>query len=273
MTRRRARSEPTDLEICTGMRCEEDMLKTDWVLKAEFQIEAIRMAAQEELYAIDREFAHWQKDDARRAVIMRLSSILFVPVVSLYTMRVHMADPMWWEQYGKGSGNLLAEYGRTSFDKGIRGKLILDLAANLEHSFGLILRQFDAGNKASKFWHVCESLFRTSEPYLSSIPFEWESTFKLLRLIRNTVHTSWTYWPDNGKSETVVFKDRTFEFVIGKPLDFISWDLLVDLCQSVLTIATVVVRDANVARLAKVKDFGVEEVRQPAHVNQLSPGS
>lgn len=60
------------------------MLKTDWVLKAEFQIEAIRKAAQDELHAIDRDFPHWQKDDARRAVIMRLSSILFVPVVSLY---------------------------------------------------------------------------------------------------------------------------------------------------------------------------------------------
>lgn len=199
--------------------------------------------------------------------------MLFVPVVSLYTTRVHMADPMWWEQYGQGSGNLLAEYGRTSFDKGIRGKLILDLVANLEHSFGLILRQFDAGNKASKFGPICESLFRLKNPYLSSIPAEWETTFKLLRLIRNTVHTSWAYWPDNGKAETVVFQGRTFLFVIGRTLDFISWDLLVDLCQSVLTIATAVVRDANVVRLARVKDFGVEEARQPVHVKQPSPGS
>lgn len=249
------------------------MLKTDWVLKAEFQIEAIRMSAQEELHAIDRDFPHWQKDDARRAVIMRLSSMLFVPVVSLYTMRVHMADPVWWEQYSKGSGDLLADSGRTNFDKGIRGKLILDLVGNLEHSFGLILKQFDAGNKASKFWHICESLFRLKSPYLSSIPAEWEPAVTLLRLIRNTVHTSWAYLPDNGKSETVVSQDRTFQFVSGKPLEFVSWDLLVELSQSVLTMATAVVRDANVARLAKVKDFGVEEVRQPAHLKQLSPGS
>lgn len=241
------------------------MLKTDWVLKAEFQIEAIRKAAEDELHAIDRDFPHWEKDDARRSGIMRLSSMLFVPVVSLYTMRVHMANPMWWEEYASGCGELLADYGRTNFDKGIRGKLILDLVGNLEHSFGLILRQLDAGNKASQFWSICESLFRKQNPHLSSVPKDWEPTMKALRLIRNTVHTSWAYFPDNGKNETVVFQGRTLQFVVGRILDFISWELLAEISQSVLTITTTVVRDETVVCLPKIKDFGVEEAPQPPH--------
>lgn len=234
------------------------MLKTDWVQKAESRIEELRKAAEDELRAIDREFPHWQKDDARRSTIMRLASILFVPVVSLYTMRVHMSDPGWWEQYAQGFGTTLADPGRTAFDKGIRGKLVLDLVGNLEHSFRLILNQFDQANKASKFASICQSLFRTTNPYLSNVPADWEPTTKLLRLIRNTVHTSWSYFPDNGKDETVTFQGTTFQFVTGTPLNFISWDLLGQITESVCKIAIAVVLDTNVVRLPQIKDFGVE---------------
>ena len=241
------------------------MLKTDWVQKAEFRIEALRKAAEEELQAIKRDFSHWQEDDARRCAIMRFSTILFVPVVSLYTMRVHMCDPAWWDQYAPGSGDKFADIGRTAFDKGIRGKLVLDLVGNLEHSFRLILNQLDPANKASKFAAICQRLFRATNPHLSSVPADCEPTIELLRLIRNTIHTSWAYFPDNGKDETVVFKGATFHFVMGRPLNFISWDLLEDISESVLQIVIGVVRDANVVRLPPIEDFGVEKVLRAAH--------
>jgi hypothetical protein len=104
--------------------------------------------------------------------MMRLATILFVPVVSLYTMRVHMHDPVWWEQYAPGAGKDLAEAGRTAFDKGVRSKLVLDLVGNLEHSFRLILNQLDPANKASKFVSIYRHLFKASNRLLDSVPFE-----------------------------------------------------------------------------------------------------
>jgi hypothetical protein len=241
------------------------MLKTDWVQKAEFRIEALRKAAEVELHAIERDFPHWPKDDARRCAIMRLGSILFVPVISLYTMRVHMCDPAWWEQYAAGSGGMLANPGRTAFDRGIKGKLVLDLVGNLEHSFRLILNQLNPTNKASKFATICDSLFRPTNPFLSNAPADCEPTMKLLRLIRNTVHTSWAYFPDHGKDETVVFKGVTYQFVVQKPLNFISWDLVGEISESVLQIVVRVMRDANVTRLPPIRDFGVEKALHAAH--------
>lgn len=241
------------------------MLKTDWVQKAEFRIETIRKAAEDELRAIERDFPHWSKDDARRCAIMRLGSILFVPVVSLYTMRIHMCDPAWWEQYAPGAGGMLADVGRTAFDRWVKGKLFLDLVGNLEHSFRLILNQLDPANKALKFATICQSLFRAANPHLSNVPADWEPTAKLLRLIRNTIHTSWAYFPDNGKDETVIFKGATYRFVIGRPLDFISWDLLGEISESVLRIVIEVVRDVNVVRLPPINDFGVEQTLRTPH--------
>ncbi len=241
------------------------MLKNDWVIKAEVRIEEIRKAAENELQVLKRDFAHWQGDDARRGMIMRLATILFVPVVSLYTMRVHMHDPVWWEQYAPGAGKDLADAGRTAFDKGVKSKLILDLVGNLEHSFRLILSQLDPANKASNFGSIYRHLFRTSNPLLDSAPSGWEPTFELLRLMRNTVHNSWAHSPDNGKNTHVIFNGKRYEFVVGKPLHFVSWDLLGEIADSVLRIVIGVVRDRNVVSLPAIKDFALEQAPSSQH--------
>jgi hypothetical protein len=241
------------------------MLETHWVEKAEFRFERLRKAAEEQLHALDREFCSWQKNDARRAAIMRLSSTLFVPVVSLYTMRVHMADPGWWEEYAPGAGAILADSGRTAFDRGIKGKLILDIVANVEHSFRLLLNELDPGNRATKFSAICQSLLRTASPHLNYVPPDWEPPFKLLRLTRNTIHSAWCHFPDNGKDETVIYKGIAFGFLVGRPLEFISWDFLANICEDVLKIVIGVVRDVNVIHLSSIKDFGVQEVASLPH--------
>lgn len=241
------------------------MLKTDWVLKAEFRIEAIRKAAENELQAIKRDYPHWPQDDARRCAVMRLASILFFPVVSLYTMRIHMADPAWWEQYAQGFGNDLADHGRTAFNRGVKSMLILDLVGNTEHSFRLILNQLDPSNRTSNLVTICHSLFRIRNPNLQSIPANWEPTINLLRLMRNTIHNSWAHFPDNGKNATVTFKGNKYEFIVGKPLDFVSWDLIGDLSESLFQIVVAVVRDANVVRFLPIKDFGVAQPPPAVH--------
>lgn len=235
------------------------MLKTDWVIKAEFRIEATRKAAENELLAIKRDYPHWPANDARRAAVMRLATVLFAPVVSLYLMRVHMHDPAWWEQYAPGTGHDLVDSGRTAFDRSAKGKLIIDLVANLEHSFRLLLNQLDPANRASNFSTISQGLFRSSSPHLKFIPAGWQPTLQLLRLMRNTVHNSWCHFPESGKNATVTFKGNKYEFVVAKPLDFVSWDLVGDLSESVLHILVGLVRDTNVVSLSSILDFGVEQ--------------
>jgi len=242
------------------------MLQTDWVVKAEFQIEAIRKAAENGLQALKNDYPNWPYNDARRAAVMRLASILFFPVVSLYVMRMHMHDPDWWEQYAPGSGVDMANHGRDAFDRGVKGRLIVELLGNLEHSFRLILNQLDPTNTDWKFQKICQSLLRPSHPRLDKIPAEWEPTLQLLRLMRNTVHNSWTHCPENGKNATVIFKGKSYEFIVEKPLDFVSWDLLGDITRSVLQIVVEVVRDKNVVSLPTIRDFGVAQVPSAAHM-------
>jgi hypothetical protein len=84
-------------------------------------------------------------------------------------------------------------------------------------------------------------------------------TFELLRVMRNTVHNSWAHFPDNGKNTHIIFNGKRYEFVVGKPLDFVSWDLLGEIVDDVLRIIIGVVRDRNVVSFPAIKDFGLEQ--------------
>jgi hypothetical protein len=133
------------------------------------------------------------------------------------------------------------------------------------------LNQLDPPNKASKFAAICQSLFRPTNPHLSNIPADFGPSIKLLRLIRNTVHSAWAHFPDNRKDETVVFKGATFHFVTGQPLNFISWDLMGEISESALQIVIAVVRDAHVVRLPPIEDFGLEKVLAVAQGKSQRP--
>ena len=118
-------------------------LRQDWIAKAEYELEALRKRAEMERDSIPNEFHAWPNDDVRRWTISRLSTIFFMPFLGLYIMRVHLSYPEWWEEYANGAPLKLCEDGRTEFDRQLKGKLLIDLAGNLEHSFRLILKQLD----------------------------------------------------------------------------------------------------------------------------------
>ena len=231
-------------------------LRQGWIVKAEYELEALRKHAEMERDRIRNEFQAWPKDDVRRWTISRLSTILFMPVLGLYIMRVHLSYPAWWQQYAEGSPPKLCEDGRTEFDRHLKGKLILDLVGNLEHSFRLILMQLDPQTQADDFSTISASLLRQNNPYLQSPPPNSLATLDLLRLIRNTVHNSWVHFPESGKCRAIPFKGVTYNFIVGKKLDFISWDLVTGMVEDVLRIALAVVRDPNVIAFPAIPELG-----------------
>jgi len=61
------------------------------------------------------------------------------------------------------------------------------------------------------------------------------SVFDLLRLIRNTLHNNGAHLPlrKNEKHVQIKYRGHTYEFIDGEILDFISWDLLLDLSDDI----------------------------------------
>ncbi len=232
------------------------MSANDWVSKAEMDMEGVRKHTEQERDRLKHDYPTWPKDDARRWALARFPTSLFVPVLGLCLLRTTLNNVSWWEQYAPGSGGAIFDRGREAFDQHLKGKLILDLVANVEHPFRIILRQLDPLNSASNFQSVYRSLLRQSRPYMTTVPSGWEDTLELLRLMRNTVHNSWIHYPETGVAATVVFKGKTYNFIVGKKLDFVSWDLMVELSRDVVRIVVEVMRDPRVLGLPPIPDPG-----------------
>jgi len=234
-------------------------MQQNWILEKEMKMEQVRAAAEKEWQAILREFSQWGVDDARRWALSRFPTMLFLPVLGLCLRRTVLEDPRWWEEYAPGAGHLLFDRGRDEFDRHLKGKLLLDLAHNIEHPFRLILKALDPSNSASDFSAVYRDLLRENRPYLKNVPHGWQEVLDLIRLSRNTVHNSWIHSPANQKHYTVTFKAVSYDFIVGKQLEFISWDLLHDLAEEALRIIVAVVRDRNVLALRAIPDAGAGE--------------
>lgn len=231
-------------------------LRQDWIVKAEYELETLRKRAEMERDSIRNEFLAWPKDDVRRWTISRLSTIFFMSVLGLYIMRVHLSYPEWWEGYANGAPPKLCEDGRSEFDRHLKGKLLIDMAGNLEHSFRRILKQLDPQTRAADLSAIYASLLRQNNPYLQSPPPDSLPTLELLRLIRNTIHNSWVHYPESGQNREVSFKGVTYSFTVGKKLDFISWDLLTVLAEDIFRIALAVVKDPRVIAFSAMSDPG-----------------
>ena len=59
-----------------------------------------------------------------------------------------------------------------------------------------------------------------------TIGLEWVD---FMRNIRNIIHNNGVFNPNDGKSRTLIYKDKEYNFVTGKTLDFVSWPLLLDI--------------------------------------------
>lgn len=223
------------------------------------RMEALRASAQKEWELIRADFPLWGKDDARRWALSRIPPMLFSPTLGLCLRRTVLEDPNWWETYAPGAGPILFKSGRDEFDRHLKGKLLLDLAHNIELPFRVILMALDHASQVSDFSAVYNSLLRENKPYLRNVPSDWRGTLDLIRLSRNTVHNSWFHYPKNQKNQMVIFKGTSYAFIVGKQLDFISWNLLHDLSEDALRIIVAVVRDPNVLALQAVQDAGAGE--------------
>lgn len=70
---------------------------------------------------------------------------------------------------------------------------------------------------------------------------------ELLRLVRNTIHNNGVYRPENNQDKDIVFKNQTYSFKVGQPIDFVDWkfvsminDELINLCQFIETHSLVI---------------------------------
>lgn len=56
---------------------------------------------------------------------------------------------------------------------------------------------------------------------------EFEELLELWREVRNAIHNNMVYWNSSGDDKSLRYRGREYVFRVGRPLDFITFGLLV----------------------------------------------
>ena len=101
-------------------------------------------------------------------------------------------------------------------------------------------------NGTTEFKSIYETLIKNK---LSTISAQSTILFDLWRLTRNTIHNNGVYFHRNKISESLVYNGNTYQFEIGKPINFVTWDFIIEISNNLLLLIENIVLDPMIISL------------------------
>lgn len=158
----------------------------------------------------------------------------------------------------------------TQQDPGYRKILILEFERSLKHGFGfslftliessfrIFLRSVDpvvCKGATTSFDSIYKSLLGSKQLDLPTA--DKQNALELLdfvRLIRNTIHNDGVYFDQSGNNKTADYRGKEHQFNNAKPVDFVTWDLLLPLSGDIQQLLVQVITHPRVFTLKQVDD-------------------
>ena len=188
--------------------------------------------------------------DARLTSFSKLINVLNSLQLGFTFTSKHLLQKSWWDLISKaptpdGDKQVMAN----EFVNFLKVGFVQALVSSVESSLRILLRSLDVNachGGMAQFKSIYECLFNSK---LDPPPFQGTDTLDLLRLVRNTIHNNGVYFSPKGADETVTWRGSPYQFRQGVAIDFVTWELLIDIADDVRRILREVVEDPNVRKL------------------------
>ena len=164
----------------------------------------------------------------------------------------HLLNDTWWDVIAtRPIPNSDRAIYSTEFHNFVKVGFVQTLFSSVcESSLRILLRSIDPvacdGGKAD-FKSVYECLLKSK--LTSALP-DACSMLDLLRLVRSTIHNNGVYIPRDGRDAAVTYKGTTYRFRTAREVDFVQWDLLIELADAVRQLLVRVVADKAVSSIS-----------------------
>jgi len=138
-----------------------------------------------------------------------------------------------------------------NFDDFVKIGYIHNISLVIESSFRIFLRALDpkaCGRGMSEFKSIYECLFKSK---LAEPPSDGVELLNFFRLIKNTFHNNGVYFHQSGVNSTINWKGQIYEFKQGKPVDFVTWDFVLNFSNDLRGLLRKVVEDQNLKSIKK----------------------
>jgi hypothetical protein len=202
---------------------------------------------------IIKKFPTWNTEkDARITVFSKCINVCNSVQLSFIFMQFHLTQFDWWKQFAKSDipSKDLQIY-LDEFDMFTKIGFIQFIFSSIESAFRLYVKSLDStacNNGTAEFKNIYSWLLKKTNLQKN------ENLLDLLRLIRNTIHNNSVYFHKNGLNETVNFKGKNFNFIVGRPVDFVTWDFIFEVISDVESLIIEVVKSNEIYQINQIID-------------------
>jgi len=185
-------------------------------------------------------------NDARITAFSKLMNILSSLQLSLTFIWRHLMHKDWWRKTAK---KVIPEKDLKIYVKEFEsfskiGFVQLMFSA-VESSFRMFLRALDpvaCKGSTSSFRNIYMCLLKSK---LSTYSPESIKFLDLFRHLRNTIHNNGVFFDERGRNIVVIWRKVKYEFKHGAPLEFVTWDFLMEISDTIRELLKTVALDSN----------------------------
>jgi hypothetical protein len=214
-------------------------------------INEIRESALRLYDQLTEEFSLPPTGDIRNAYFAHIVNHCNNMVLILKAVSHCLTDQRWLEQNVKSGSaqdlSILIEY----LDKASRKDTFLGVWAYTENAIRRIRTVIKGCPAIGSIYCHCEALYRTDLSH--SRASEFMELIELVTRTRNTCHNNFLYYPDRGGDKDLSYKGQLFEFKVGQPLNFFSWNFVKSRIRDMLELYEQTVRAPQIVAIKNIK--------------------
>ena len=190
--------------------------------------------------------------DIRVTVFGKLVYVMNCTEMGMVFIDLDLSDRNWWVSNHRkyvsidDIQNLVDQF--TGF---LKIAFVHSVFSSIESSMRLFLMAIDptaCSNGTDNFKNIYSTLLKRLNLQ------QYEPLIDLWRLVRNSVHNNGIYYPRNLKDETIYYNGTTYKFEVGSPIDFVNWQLCLDLTKDMEKMIVEVVYSKKISSLNNVID-------------------
>jgi hypothetical protein len=203
--------------------------------------------------ALIQKHGAWNKDkDVRFTLFAKCVNVLNSTQLGMVHIQFNLTQKQWWTSISKKPiPDADIQIYLNEFDMFIKLGFLQFLFASIESSLRLIVKAIDpmaCSGGTAEFKSIYSFL-------LTRLKLQkYEPLLDLLRCIRNTIHNNGVYFHRSGNNETVVYNGVNYAFEIGKAVNFVNWQFLLDLIPELQQMIIDIVETNEVSSIAAIVD-------------------
>lgn len=203
--------------------------------------------------------SHWDKrKEYRLSALGKFINIFDITQFSIDLLgKILMED--WYRENLANEGQqepdfkmvLTVEWERTT-----KYRFGMSLFTLIESSFRVFLRSLDpvaCKGSTSNFDSIYKCLLGSNQLNFANANYEnAKELLNFVRIIRNLIHNDGVLFEEDGHDITVTYRKTQYHLYNGKPVEFVTWDLLLAISEDILRLLTQVISHPKIFSQNKI---------------------